>query len=322
MSPSPATPPTLILPFAGALSDAGRQALHGLPLPQLERLLARLVPGKRDEGDEFSLSPPHERARAALLGWQAADGCLPWAAHLAKHLAKHLAAQAGLPPGDAAWGLLTPAHLHVGTEQVSMEDPAALQLDEAGSRELLAIVRPLFDSEGFTLHWLSPLQWLATHDSFDGLPTASLDRVIGRNIDPWLTEQRAVRLLRRIQNEVQMLMYTHPLNDAREAAGLPTVNSFWLSGTGRAQPAAAADLQIDDRLRRPALTEDWASWREAWAALDAGPLAALARAPGPLRLVLCGERHAQTFETAETSLWQRLSARWRGPSAPTVLDSL
>jgi hypothetical protein len=312
----------LLVPFAGALGDAGRHALHDLPLPNLERLLSRLTPTLRDEGDEFTLSPPHERAFAQAVGWAATDGTLPFAALLAAQVAAQLATEAGIDAADQAWGLLTPVHLHVGTEQVSMSDPASLRLDEAASRELLAIVQPLFASEGFTLHWRSPLQWLATHASFDGLATASIDRVIGRNIDPWLPKQQAVRLLRRIQNEVQMLMYTHPLNDAREAAGLPTVNSFWLSGTGRAQPASNPLPHIDDRLRSPALNEDWVGWREAWAALDAGPIAALLREAGPIRLVLCGERHAQTFETQPQGLWQRLSSRWRQPAASSLLEAL
>src|SRR3982751_3903825 len=97
----PTNPAFLILPFAGALSDAGRQALHDLPLPRLERLLARMTPTQRIEGDEFTLLPPHERALAHALGWTAADGCLP--------LAARLAAEAGLTaPADTAWGLLTP----------------------------------------------------------------------------------------------------------------------------------------------------------------------------------------------------------------------
>ncbi|WP_395699439.1 hypothetical protein [Aquabacterium sp.] len=306
-SPSPAT---LIVPFAGASNEAARHALHDLPLPQLDRLLARLSPGTRDEADALSLSPPHERALAAALGWQAEDGTLPWAARLS---------------GDNTqpWGLLTPVHLHVGTEQVSMTDPAALQLDEAASRELLSIVAPLFETEGFTLHWAGPLQWLATHALFDGLATASIDRVIGRNIDPWLPDQRSARLIRRLQNEVQMLLYTHAVNDRREAAGLPTVNSFWLSGCGRLPAGPTLPTpRVDDRLRGPALNEDWTAWREAWAALDAGPLATLAATPGPLRLVLCGERAAQTFEDLPRGLWQRLSARWRAPAATPLLETL
>ncbi len=311
MTPSPEI---LILPFAGASSEAAREALQGLPLPQLERLLARLSPEPPDAGDELTLSPPHERALARAFGWTGTDGALPFAALRA--------AAIGLAPGDAAWALLTPVHLHVGTEQVSLTDPAALALDEAASRELLEIVRPLFETEGFALHWAAPLQWLATHPLFDGLATASLDRVIGRNIDAWLPDAPAARLLRRLQNEVQMLLYTHAVNDRREAAGLPTVNSFWAHGCGRAQPVAGPPPAIDDRLRAPALNEDWAAWREAWAALDAGPLAQLAAQPGPVRLLLCGERHAQAFASQPRGLWQRLRARWQAPAAASVLETL
>ena len=313
----------LIVPFAGCLSDAGRQALQTLQLPHLDKLLARWRAGAPVGTDEYSLNPPHEQALALALGWPAgsatlAHDALPWAALAA---VRH-----GLPgAAQAAWGLLSPVQLVPGREQIRLGDPAELQLDEAASRELLEIVRPLFESEGVSLHWLAPLQWLATHDSLAALPCASLDRVIGRHLDPWLPAQPAARLLRRLQNEVQMLMYTHPINEQREAAGLPVVNSVWLSGCGRL-PAGWASVQqmptLDDRLRRPALTEDWAAWCEAWQALDAGPLATLLQADAASALTLCGERHALTLAPAPRSLWQRVSAHWRAPSAHTVLDAL
>ena len=312
----------LIVPFAGTVSEAGRLALQSLSLPHLDRLLGRLSPAARHGSDEFSLNAPHEQALAAARGWAAGPGdALPFAAVAAAAL--------NLPAGQAgqtAWGQLTPVHLAVGAEQVSLTEPAALPLDEAGSRELLGAVRPLFETEGFTLHWAAPQQWLATHALFDGLATASLDRVAGRNIDTWLPDHRSARLIRRLQNEVQMLLYTHPLNERREAAGLATVNSFWLSGCGRlpatALALAGAEPQIDDRLRAPALAEDWATWCEAWRALDAGPINALARQSGGFTLTLCGERCAQAFAPAPQSLWLRVSATWRQPAALAVLEAL
>lgn len=298
----------LIVPFAGPLSEAGRQALHGLALPQLTRRLTRWSAGPADAGDEFSLSPPHERALAAALGWHGGDGTLPWAARLA--------AQHGLSVADHAWGLLTPVHLLMGTEQVTLVDPAALALDDDTSRALLEAVRALFESEGFGLHWLAADRWLATHPLFAQLPTASLDRVIGRNIDAWLPDGAQARLLRRLQNEVQMLLYTHPLNDRREAAGLRTINSFWLSGCGQAQPEHAGDVRVDDRLRGPALAEDWVAWREAWTALDAS-LTDDFRA-----ITLCGERSAQRFEPRSRSLWQRVAGSLRSVDAQHLLEGL
>jgi hypothetical protein len=307
----------LLVPFAGTVSDAGRQALQSLSLPHLARLLARWTPGDTLGSDEFSPNPPHEQALAQALGWPAApDVALPFAARQAAAL--------GWPVGEAAWGRLTPVHLHVGSDAISLTEPRALPLDAADSRELFDAVRPLFETEGFTLHWADPQQWLATHPLFDGLATAAIDRVIGRNIDPWLPEQRSARLIRRLQNEVQMLLYTHPLNEAREAAGLPTVNSLWLSGCGRlpASSGATAAPQIDDRLREPALAEDWAAWCEAWQALDAGPIAALLGTAETPRLTLCGERLAHSWTPAAQGLWQRLSGAWRKPSVHTALEAL
>jgi hypothetical protein len=316
----------LLVPFAGTVSEAGRQALQTLALPQLERLLAQLSPAQTFGTDEFTMSPPHELARAAAMGWPLVDGALPWAADLA--------VRAGLPAGEHAWALLNPVHLHAGTDHVHLTDPAELALDEATSQALLEAVRHLFESEGFSLHFASARQWLATHPLFDGLATASLDRVVSRNVDPWLPDHRQARLLRRLQNEVQMVFYTHPLNEARESAGLPTVNSFWCSGCGRLPPAAStpgvpsgstptSDAPvIDDRLRAPALGEDWAAWCEAWRALDAGPIADLLRSPAEARITLCGERLARRWEPAPRSMWQRLSGSFQRTAAPHFLEPL
>lgn len=306
----------LVVPFAAPLSDAGRQALRDVELPHLRELLAVRRREMRDDGDEWSLTPPHERALARAYGWAASEGLLPFAAHAA--------AQAGIDPGDLAWGRLTPVHLHLGTEQVSLLDPHALRLDEATSRALFDAVAPLFTSEGFVLRWVAPLVWLAAHESLRALPTASLDRVIGRHVDRWLPDAPAARLLRRLQNEVQMLLYTHPLNAERESQGRLSVNSVWLSGCGAHQPARPTPaLVVDERLRAPALAEDWPAWQAAWRALDAGPLAAAldaTRRGEPVTLTLCGERSAVTFDTAARRPW----ARWfvRRADATTLLETL
>src|SRR5262245_45257928 len=118
----------LIVPFAGVLSEAGRHAAQNLSLPSLERLLARSNPGAPLGGDEHSLSAPHELALAQALGWPLVDGRLPWAARAA--------ARDGVAVGERALGQLTPVHLHVGTEQVTLTDPAALALDAVDARAL------------------------------------------------------------------------------------------------------------------------------------------------------------------------------------------
>lgn len=308
----------LLIPHASALSEAGMHTVRELALPQLSKYLSMSTAAESVGTDEYSLTPPHERALADTWGWRGDDGALPFAARQA--------AADGIATGDCAWGLLTPVHWHVGRDHISLADPAALNLGDAESRALLDAIRGLFESEGWTLAWGAATRWYAAHESLAGLPCASLDRVIGRNVDLWLPSHPQARLLRRLQNEVQMLLYSHPLNDAREARGELPVNSFWLSGCGHAQPAApAADLSVDDRLREPLLAADWAGWADAWRALDSGPLVALlaaAQRGDEAALTLCGERRAQRHAAARRSVWQRVAGHWRSVAPHTVLESL
>ncbi len=311
----------LVLPYAAGASEAGAQALHSLHLPRLESLLARLDATTTAGGDEFSLNLPHEQVLATARGWTADDGRLPFAAVLAR------ADGLTVAEGDDAWGLLTPSHWQVGREQIVLRDPEELALDEAESRTFLQAVQPLFESEGWALHWGAPLRWYAQHASLRGLATASLDRVIGRAIDPWLPGRQAARQVRRLQSEVQMLLHTHALNDAREARGALPVNSVWLSGTGATPlPDAAQDEPVVDlRLRAPLLAEDWSTWADAWHAFDAQVLAELesrAQQGEAVSLTLCGERRAQRFDALPQGAWARLTRRWRRIAALSVLESL
>jgi hypothetical protein len=174
--------------------------------------------------------------------------------------------------------------------------------------------------------WGAPARWYAAHPTLDGLPCASPDRVIGRNVDLWLPPHPQARRVRRLQSEVQMLLYRLPLNDEREARGALTVNSFWLSGCGRAQPVRAEEpVDVDERLRGPALAEDWVAWADAWRALDDGPVAELAqraRLGEPAAVVLCGERHAERHDAEPPSAWQRLTRAWRAVPVHERLEVL
>lgn len=298
--------PHLIVPFAHVVSDAGRHAATTLELPRLERLIAHWTPDAGCGRDEHTLSAPHELALARALGWPATDGLLPLAAHAAQ--------RDGLATGARGVGLLTPVHLHLGTEQVSMADPDTLALDTADAGTLFDALQPLFADAGFGLERGASGRWYLLHDSLATLPTASLDRVIGRNVDPWLPDARSGRAWRRLQSEAQMLLHAHAVNARREAQGLLPVNSLWLSGCGVAAacaaPAAAADEpQLDERLRAPALAEDWAAWADAWRQLDAGPIAQwLQQRSGTL--TLAGERRAVSWTPVGASVWQRLKSGW------------
>ncbi len=311
----------LLVPFAACESPASRQAVAGLRLPHLTRLLSRLAPQTLDAGQPHDLCLPHERVLARALGLWSDDGRVPWAAW---DLRQH-----GGDPGALAWAWLTPCHWQVGRDRVVMAQPAALQLSEADSRALLSAMTPFFEEDGLALEWIDSLRWRARGAVFADLACASLDRAAGATVDDWLPRATEARTVRRLQQEMQMLLYTHPINAEREARGLAPVNSFWVGGAGALPaglPDAAAPPQVDDRLREPALAHDWAAWAAAWQQLDAQVLAPLAQAEGtgePIQLTLCGEKSARTWATVPTAWHQRLlRALRRAPAVAQALDPL
>ncbi|CAM3622746.1 phosphoglycerate mutase [Paracidovorax anthurii] len=300
----------LLIPLAASTAPGCRQALQDLALPHLDQLLSRLSPAGADAGEESDFTPPHERALARHLGLpNAGDGALPWAAW---------AQRARGADEGAAWAWVAPCLWQVGADQVVLADPAALGLDEAASREVLEIVAPWFAGDGIALAYDAPTRWLARGEVFDGLATASLDRVVQRDVRAWMPDASRARQLHRLHSEMQMLLYTHPFNDARAARGLPPVNAFWIHGAGRLPESAAPSAtppEMPCALRDAALHEDWRAWADAWRTLDAGPVAQLAArvaGGGRARLTLCGERGALAWESgAPGGLLARLRRRLR-----------
>lgn len=311
----------LLIPLAATRDEACVQARKALELPHLDKLLARLQRTASDEGDEHSLSMPHERVLAGMLGLAASDGCLPWAAWEV--------AQSGRDTQVAAWARITPCHWQVGQDHIAMGHPEQLGLTAEQSQALLAAMKPWFEEDGIALEYRAPAEWLARGEVFRGFASASLDRVIGRVIDAWLPQGREARTIRRLQQEMQMLLYTHEVNDERARAGRKPVNSFWVSGTGALPDSHAAalpdGLAVPNDLRDAALLADWNAWSSAWKRIDETQCAALVKALDRgehVALTLCGERNARTFAGTGGGFFGKLASALRGSRCAAVLDSL
>lgn len=322
------TPFHLLIPFAACSAQAWLPTLQALP-PQstghLGQLLQGMQPIETDSQAAESLSPPHERALARALGLadeSTPDGLIAWAAQDA---VQHL--QAGT---DKAWAWITPCHWAMGHLHATLSDPAALALGEDESRALMAIMQPYFETDGLTLHYLDALgpgRWLAEGELLRHLPTASLDRVLARNVDAWLPDSKQAAPLRRLQNEIQMLLYIHAFNDAREIQRQLPVNSFWISGTGGLPPSRQGErpMNAPRSLAQAVFKEDWTAYAQAWQALDANEIAQLLqrqRAGETVRLTLCGERSAQTFESRRPGLKNRISSLFAKARPLDVLSQL
>ncbi len=329
----------LIVAYAATPDPACQASLQGLRLPHLQRLLARLSPAPQPlavlNEAQTQLSLPHERAWAQALGLPDQHGHIPWGAWQAQ--------QQGLldaTNSSSAWAVLVPCYWQVGTDHITVHDPAQLQLTQQDAQALLEIVSPWLAEDGLHLQTDTPTRWLMQGPLLADLPMPSLERVQGQDVRQWMQHQaqnphisasqrRAMQVWQRLHSELQMLLYTHPFNDARQARGLPPVNAFWLHGAGclpQAAPVDAAQVQCIQTLQAPAQSGDWQTWASAWQALDAGPLAQWLdhiQTGGAARLTLCGPHTALTWHTAAPrSLSQRLSRLFRPVSFLEVAKTL
>lgn len=274
---------------------------------------AALTQAKRQRlsHDAHHLDAPHEWAYAQAMDWPLTAGLLGWAAHSA--------AQRGLScPSDQGWVLIDLVHWRVDQGQVHLHHPGLISADE--DLALLDSMSPYFLDDGIHLHAHHPGQWLAHSTHFKHLPSASLDQVMGRSMAAWLNPDELAqqnptqRLLRRLQNEMQMLLYTHAVNDQRAIS----LNSFWWHGTGDAPPAKPQTVALHLDLRDAYLAQDPPAWGAQWHALaQTVMLPALQKGH---RLVLCGEQTIMQLHAPSDSLLQRLKNRFSQPALHEVLS--
>ncbi|OLL30589.1 regulator [Burkholderia sp. SRS-W-2-2016] len=227
----------LLLPFALPAAADASTALYDIHSPALDKLIARATLIERVAGEDFQRTLPHER-------WVARQfGALPDGASAAADeapLAPYMLRADGGEPGDATWACVQPVHVRIAHDHLVLIDPASLELSDADASALLAVARPLIEELGVRIEAPQPSRWYLSSDGFGTLAGASPLRASGRNIEIWLPHEahsgERSRAWMKLQNEVQMAWFEHPVNEAREARGLPAVNSIWFHAQGVARP--------------------------------------------------------------------------------------
>jgi len=202
-----------------------QQALNQASFPTHSDLWRQAQRMKTTALPDSAMGACHEMAWAQALGWDVKDGQVPLAAFAAHTQGLHC-------PTEHGWAFIDAVHWQISQGQVNLSVPSPISTEETSA--LGEAMQPFLTQDGIHLHPHSLGRWLAHASVFKHLSSVSLDRVNGQRIDHWLqpssiaAQTDAERLLRRLQNEMQMLFYTHAVNDHRAVA----LNSIWFSGTG------------------------------------------------------------------------------------------
>ena len=197
--------------------DFASGVYEGLHLPALEKMLARGVStgSGRTGGGGVSL----ENYLCELFG-------VPCGAEVP--IASISAAFDGL--GEGCWLRADPVHLRLQRDQLILLPDVEIRADEAV--QLCASLNRHFAGQGMEFVAPHPQRWYMKLDRLSDIETVPLSQAAGRNVHGLLPKGAEAMRWHRIFNEIQMLLFNHPVNEAREGRGELPVNSVWLWGSG------------------------------------------------------------------------------------------
>lgn len=204
----------LFLPYPLPFAVHERGALAGLPA--LSKILAR--------------------ARATRLGARPWEAALLEAFGVARQRDWPLAPLSWLGEGgeraEGYWLHADPVHLRAERDALLLLDARHFALEPEAARVLVDAVNAHFAPDGLRFFAPNPTRWYVRVDRVPDISTWSLRAAAGRSIDALLPYGPEALAWHRKVNEVQMLLHAHAVNEVRESAGQPAVNSVWFWGGG------------------------------------------------------------------------------------------
>lgn len=221
--------PDLLNPLR--LKEAGI-AWSQLKLPNLQTLCAK--------ADVFSAKVFNEQAffkQANYLFHQNSD--LPLAA---------ISAHYDLPNFDgnvdakAFWLRVDPAQMVPDRDTLVLIPPEDLAITPAESQALMNSFNAHFAQDGVQLEYGAPQRWYLRMVQPIDLTTTSLMDAAYQSVNLRYPKGNAASYWHPLMNEVQMLFYTHPVNEARREQNRPEINSIWVWGEGQLHNAAGQSV--------------------------------------------------------------------------------
>lgn len=140
--------------------------------------------------------------------------------------------QLGNEAGSAYWLYAAPVHLVLQRDTFSLSEPVPLVLEADESAALTTALNKHFTSDGLAFFWHENI-WFLSLQTNPQLNTTAPQAAINKHINAFLPTGEGATKWAAFTNELQMLLFEHPINQAREAKGLPAINSIWCYGGGQ-----------------------------------------------------------------------------------------
>lgn len=129
------------------------------------------------------------------------------------------------------WSLAGGCHLIADRDRLMVQAGPAQRLTSDEAASIAASFNAAFSDDGWHLHAADDQLILQSSRPLPVAPV-SLHELSGHYLDDYLPGGEQARPWRALLNEMQMLLFEHPVNQAREERGEPPVNGLWFWGCG------------------------------------------------------------------------------------------
>ncbi len=140
--------------------------------------------------------------------------------------------QAGNQAGSHFWLYAAPVHLVLQRDSFSLAAPAPLPLEIEEIDALTSALNQHFGADKLQFFWHENL-WFLRLEQNPNITTHAPQAALNKDISAYLPTGAGAIKWASFSNEIQMLLFEHPVNQAREAKRLPAINSIWCYGLGQ-----------------------------------------------------------------------------------------
>ena len=125
-----------------------------------------------------------------------------------------------------------PVHLVLQRDTFSLAAPVPLDLTVNEAEALTNSLNQHFIADEMVFYWHEN-QWYLRLNTHPNIEACAPELAINKDIKGFMPAGNGAMAWAAKSNEIQMLLFEHPINQAREVARLPVINSIWCYGGGQ-----------------------------------------------------------------------------------------
>ncbi len=127
------------------------------------------------------------------------------------------------------WLYAAPVHLLLQRDSFSLAAPVPLPLENHEIEALTNTFNQHFSQDKLQFFWHENL-WFLRLETDPNIQTHAPEAALNQDVRAYAPTGEGAMQWAKFQNEVQMLLFEHPVNLSREAKKMPAMNSIWCYG--------------------------------------------------------------------------------------------